>query len=225
MGNRCDIVLLDVMMPKLSGFDVCQRIRERYSPAELPVILLTAKNRVSDLVTGFGAGANDYLTKPFASDELLARVSVHLELAKISDSYARFVPRQFLEQLGKDRIIDVSLGDQVQREMTVLFSDIRNFTRMSESMTPAETSASLTSILAQWSLPSQATTGSSTSMSATPSWRSFPSRADDAVHGALEMIRRLDDLERAAGRKRRAASQDRHRPAHWEPDAGNSGRA
>ena len=46
-GERpCDIVLLDVMMPKLSGFDVCQRIREHYSPAELPVILLTAKNRV-----------------------------------------------------------------------------------------------------------------------------------------------------------------------------------
>ena len=96
------------------------------------MILLTAKNRVSDLVSGFSAGANDYLTKPFASDELLARVSVHLELAKISDSYARFVPRQFLEQLGKERIIDVALGDQVQREMTVLFSDIRDFTRMSE---------------------------------------------------------------------------------------------
>ena len=69
-GVPCDLVLLDVMMPKLSGFDVCQRIREHYSPAELPVILLTAKNRVSDLVSGFSAGANDYLTKPFASDEL-----------------------------------------------------------------------------------------------------------------------------------------------------------
>jgi len=67
---------------------------------------------------------------------LLARVSVHLELAKISDSYSRFVPRQFLEQLGKERIVDVALGDQVQREMTVLFSDIRDFTRMSEGMTP-----------------------------------------------------------------------------------------
>ena len=120
-GQPCDLVLLDVMMPKMSGFDVCQRIRERFSAADLPVILLTAKNRVSDLVNGFGAGANDYLTKPFARDELLARVSVHLELATISDSYARFVPRQFLEQLGRDRIIDVALGDQVQREMTVLF--------------------------------------------------------------------------------------------------------
>ena len=60
----------------LSGFEVCERIRERYSPTELPVILLTAKNRISDLVNGFSIGANDYLTKPFASEELLARVRV-----------------------------------------------------------------------------------------------------------------------------------------------------
>src|SRR6476659_539311 len=135
----CDLILLDVMMPKMSGFEVCERIRERYSPAELPVILLTAKNRVSDLVSGFGAGANDYLTKPFASDELLARVNVHLELAKINDSYGRFVQRQFLEQLGKERITEGKLGDQVQRVMTVLFADIRDFTRLAEKMTPAET--------------------------------------------------------------------------------------
>ena len=133
-GEPCDLVLLDVMMPRISGFEVCERIRETHSPAELPVILLTAKNRVSDLVSGFSAGANDYLTKPFASDELLARVNVHLELAKISDSYARFVPRQFLEQLGKERITDVALGDQVQRVMTVLFADIRDFTRLAEKM-------------------------------------------------------------------------------------------
>ena len=138
-GEPCDLVLLDVMMPRMSGFEVCERIREQRSPAELPVILLTAKNRVSDLVSGFSAGANDYLTKPFASDELLARVNVHLELAKISDSYARFVPRQFLEQLGKERITDVALGDQVQRVMTVLFADIRDFTRLAEKMSPAET--------------------------------------------------------------------------------------
>jgi two-component system sensor histidine kinase ChiS len=190
-GNRCDIVLLDVMMPKLSGFEVCQRIRERYTPAELPVILLTAKNRVSDLVTGFEAGANDYLTKPFASDELMARVSVHLELAKINDSYARFVPRQFLEQLGKARIIDVSLGDQVQREMTVLFSDIRNFTRMSESMTPAETFKFINQYLGAMEPAISGNNGVIDKYIGDAVMALFPSRADDAVHGALEMIRRL----------------------------------
>jgi two-component system sensor histidine kinase ChiS len=192
LGSRCDIVLLDVMMPKMSGFDVCQRIREKYSPVELPVILLTAKNRVSDLVNGFGAGANDYLTKPFASDELMARVSVHLELAKINDSYARFVPRQFLEQLGKDRIIDVSLGDQVQREMTVLFSDIRNFTRMSEAMTPAETFSFINQYLGAMGPAISGHNGIIDKYVGDAVMALFPRRADDAVQGALEMIWRLD---------------------------------
>lgn len=191
-GNRCDIVLLDVMMPKLSGFEVCRRIRERHTPAELPVILLTAKNRVSDLVSGFEAGANDYLIKPFASDELMARVSVHLELAKINDSYARFVPRQFLEQLGKDRIIDVALGDQVQREMTVLFSDIRDFTRMSEAMTPAETFKFINQYLGAMEPAISGNHGVIDKYIGDAVMALFPNRADDAVRGALEMIRRLD---------------------------------
>ena len=198
-GVPCDLVLLDVMMPKLSGFDVCQRIREHWSPAELPVILLTAKNRVSDLVSGFSAGANDYLTKPFASDELLARVRVHLELAKISDSYARFVPRQFLEQLGKERIIDVALGDQVQREMTVLFSDIRNFTLMSEGMNPAETFSFVNQYLGAMEPAISGHSGVIDKYVGDAVMALFPHRADDAVQGALEMIRRLDtwNLERA----------------------------
>lgn len=193
VGERpCDIVLLDVMMPKLSGFDVCQRIREHYSPAELPVILLTAKNRVSDLVMGFGVGANDYLTKPFASDELLARVSVHLELAKISDSYSRFVPRQFLEQLGKERIVDVALGDQVQREMTVLFSDIRDFTRMSEGMTPAETFSFVNQYLGAMEPAISGYRGVIDKFVGDAVMALFPRQADDAVQGALDMIRRLE---------------------------------
>lgn len=192
-GERpCDIVLLDVMMPKLSGFDVCQRIRERYSPAELPVILLTAKNRVSDLVMGFGAGANDYLTKPFVSDELLARVSVHLELARISDSYSRFVPRQFLEQLGKQRIVDVALGDQVQREMTVLFSDIRNFTQMSEGMTPAQTFGFVNHYLGTMEPAISGHGGVIDKFVGDAIMALFPRRADDAVQAALDMIRRLE---------------------------------
>ena len=187
----CDLVLLDVMMPRFSGFDVCQRIRERFSPADLPIVLLTAKNRVSDLVSGFKAGANDYLTKPFASDELLARVSVHLELATISESYARFVPRQFLEQLGKERIIDVVLGDQVQRVMTVLFSDIRNFTRMSEAMSPAETFSFVNDYLGTMEPAISGHHGVIDKFVGDAVMALFPRSPDDAVHAAVDMIRRL----------------------------------
>jgi two-component system sensor histidine kinase ChiS len=192
-GKPCDLVLLDVMMPNLSGFEVCTRIRERFSAAELPIILLTAKNRVSDLVSGFSAGANDYLTKPFANDELLARVNVHLELAKISDSYARFVPRQFLEQLGKERIIDVALGDQVQREMTVLFSDIRDFTKLSEKMTPAETFRFVNQYLGRMEPAITNNKGVIDKFIGDAVMAFFPHRADDAVRAAIEMLQRLDD--------------------------------
>jgi PAS domain S-box-containing protein len=197
-GEPCDLVLLDVMMPRISGFEVCERIRERHSAAELPVILLTAKNRVSDLVSGFSAGANDYLTKPFASDELLARVNVHLELAKISDSYARFVPRQFLEQLGKERITDVALGDQVQRVMTVLFTDIRDFTRLAEKMSPAETFHFVNQYLSAMEPAITLHHGVIDKYVGDAVMALFPDRPDDAVQAALDMFRRLDafNLER-----------------------------
>jgi two-component system sensor histidine kinase ChiS len=77
---RPDLVLLDLMMPGMSGYEACEHIRERCGQAELPVIIVTARNRLSDLVRGFSAGANDYLVKPYLRDELLARVRTHLKL-------------------------------------------------------------------------------------------------------------------------------------------------
>lgn len=75
-----DIVLLDVMMPKLSGFEVCRSLRQKLSPEDLPILFLTAKVQGEDVVTGLSAGGNDYLTKPFSREELLARIQVHLGL-------------------------------------------------------------------------------------------------------------------------------------------------
>ncbi|WP_248930270.1 response regulator transcription factor [Paenibacillus hamazuiensis] len=71
-----DVVVLDVMMPQLDGWEVCRRIRE--SGSEVPVLMLTAKDEVSDRVRGLDLGADDYLVKPFALEELLARVRVLL---------------------------------------------------------------------------------------------------------------------------------------------------
>lgn len=70
-----DVVLLDVMMPEMTGYEVCQRIREKYPVQTLPVIMLTAKREEKDIVKGFQSGANDYLTKPFYQDELTSRVN------------------------------------------------------------------------------------------------------------------------------------------------------
>ncbi len=70
-GNY-DALILDIMMPKMDGMEVLRRLREQKNP--VPVLLLTAKSEVSDKVQGLDAGANDYLTKPFATAELLARL-------------------------------------------------------------------------------------------------------------------------------------------------------
>ncbi len=133
-----DIVLLDIMMPQMTGYEVCERLRREHPANELPIVMLTAKNQAHDLVQAIHVGANDYLTKPFSRSELLARMKVHLELSSINIAYGRFVPHEFLRFLDHDSIVEVKLGDQVQKEMTVLFVDIRSFTELSESMTPRE---------------------------------------------------------------------------------------
>jgi signal transduction histidine kinase/class 3 adenylate cyclase/CheY-like chemotaxis protein len=136
--RQFDLVLLDVMMPRMSGYEVCQHIRERFLPSELPVIMLTAKNQVSDLVQGLDMGANDYMAKPFAKDEFLARIKTHLSLHRINKVTNRFVPAEFIRTLGKNTLTEISLGDQVQQQVTVLFTDIRGYTTLAEQMTPAE---------------------------------------------------------------------------------------
>ncbi|WP_223551514.1 tetratricopeptide repeat protein [Aestuariivivens sp. NBU2969] len=137
-GNSFDLILLDIMMPNMSGYDVCETIRKTYSSSELPIVLLTAKNRVSDLVAGFNVGANDYLTKPFSKDELLSRIKTHLNLYGIHKATSRFVPTEFLKSVGREAITEVVLGDHIQKKVTVLFTDVRDYTGLAESMTPQQ---------------------------------------------------------------------------------------
>lgn len=72
LTDMYDIIILDVMLPKMNGFDVVKELRK--AKVSTPVILLTAKDEVSDKITGLDLGADDYLTKPFVPDELLARI-------------------------------------------------------------------------------------------------------------------------------------------------------
>ncbi len=75
-----DLILLDIMMPGMSGFEVCRRIKSNERLKAVPVIFLTAKNEVEDVVEGFEAGAVDYVTKPFNTREVFVRISTHLQL-------------------------------------------------------------------------------------------------------------------------------------------------
>ena len=80
-------MVLDVMMPRLDGLEVCRRMRE--AGDELPILVLTARDAVSDRVAGLDAGADDYLPKPFALEELLARLRALLRRRTVDDDAAR----------------------------------------------------------------------------------------------------------------------------------------
>ena len=93
-GRPFDLVLLDVMMPDVDGLEVLRTVRERFSPAELPVMMLTAKDRSEEIVEALSAGANDYVTKPIDFPVVLARVATQVAckraLAALSESQSRF---------------------------------------------------------------------------------------------------------------------------------------
>ncbi len=80
-----DLILLDVMMPEMDGFEVCERVKSNQQTKDIPVIFLTAKAETEEILKGFELGAVDYVTKPFNSSELLARVHTHLSLKRAKE--------------------------------------------------------------------------------------------------------------------------------------------
>jgi DNA-binding response OmpR family regulator len=75
-----DLILLDIMMPVVDGFEVCQKLKDGEKTKEIPIIFLTARGNSDDVIKGFKLGAVDYVTKPFSSHELLARIHTHVTL-------------------------------------------------------------------------------------------------------------------------------------------------
>ncbi len=92
-ANPVDLILLDVMMPDIDGFEVCKRLKEEPETAKIPIIFLTAKTETEDIVKAFQLGGVDYIPKPFRREELLVRVKNHIE---------RFNSRKIIEQQTKE---------------------------------------------------------------------------------------------------------------------------
>jgi len=79
-----DLILLDIMMPgELDGYKLCKILKEKKETKEIPIVFVTARSEVKDLVKGLQLGANDYITKPFQAEEILARVKTHLKLSHL----------------------------------------------------------------------------------------------------------------------------------------------
>ncbi len=83
--NKIDMILLDIMMPGMDGFEVCKRIKNKKEIADIPIIFLTAKTDTDDIVKAFQTGGVDYITKPFKKEELFARVNNQLQLKLVKD--------------------------------------------------------------------------------------------------------------------------------------------
>lgn len=79
-GNLPDLILLDIVLPGLNGFEVCEQIKSSNMTRAIPIIFLTARYEIDDIVTGFKVGGVDYISKPFHEEELLARVRTHIEM-------------------------------------------------------------------------------------------------------------------------------------------------
>lgn len=87
--HTVDLILLDVMMPGLDGFETCRVIKAIPALADVPVLFLTARTEINDIVTGFNLGGVDYISKPFSKEELIVRVRNHVQLKMMRDYLKR----------------------------------------------------------------------------------------------------------------------------------------
>ena len=123
LEERSDIELaiLDVMMPGTSGLAACEVIRKERGLLSLPIILMTAKTRIGDLVEGFASGANDYLAKPFSRVELLTRVKTQLALKRETD-VARECTVELVESLQENRVLLQEVHHRVNNNLQTVLS-------------------------------------------------------------------------------------------------------
>jgi len=165
--ERPDLILLDVVMPEMSGYEVCRKIRDNAASAMLPIIMVTALDPTEERVKGIEAGADDFLTKPINQPELLARVKSLLRIKELHDTIQTQAVAlaewnrnlelrvqeqvQQLDRLGRlKRFFSPQLAELIvsgdaddplkthRRELTVVYLDLRGFTAFAESAEPEE---------------------------------------------------------------------------------------
>ncbi len=140
---RPDLILLDVIMPGIDGFETCRRLKSMEGTIDIPIIFMTALNDTVNKVKGFSAGGVDYVTKPIQREELLARVNTHIKLRRLQQHLEEkereanqlllnVLPQPIVDQLKRDgTVLAESFSD-----VSVLFADIVGFTEFSAQQDP-----------------------------------------------------------------------------------------
>ncbi|MGB3403739.1 MAG: response regulator [Microcoleaceae cyanobacterium] len=168
-SSKPDLILLDIMMPDMDGFEVCSSLRQQEDLKTVPIIFLTALDDDESQIQGIEMMADDYITKPFNSQLLLAKVKNILHLNQMrsqttqtqttqpeteadSETLDSFVPTQFLERIAPNDIKSISLGEKIEAEVSILYCDIRRYTAIAEAQAPSQTFEWLNYFLNQMSL-------------------------------------------------------------------------
>lgn len=113
--NKIDLIILDIMMPGMSGYEVCQQLRKQYSLMDLPILMLTAKNQLQDKMLAFEAGANDYLVKPCDKQELLSRVKSLVHVKTLNEEIVQMNVQ--LEEKVQERTNELKVANKHLRDI------------------------------------------------------------------------------------------------------------
>ncbi len=159
-GKNIDLVLLDIIMPGMDGFEVTKRIRKNREKPYVPVILLSALNDSEDRIKGIKAGCDDFISKPFDRLELKARMKSLLRIKYLNDEVEKrtLLLRNIMNRYIVEDILDKMIDDPdrylkpggEKRCATVLFADIRGFTNFSEKRNPEEIMEVLSELFPKW---------------------------------------------------------------------------
>ena len=150
--NPVDVILLDIMMPGLDGFEVLQRLKENPATHHIPVLMLSSADEIDTVVRCIQLGADDFLPKPFNTTLLMARLESSLSRKRLRDQEKAFLKRLQAEQDTSERlllnILPKPIAEQLKQgekiiadsfpEVTVLFSDFVDFTKLSARLTPSD---------------------------------------------------------------------------------------
>jgi signal transduction histidine kinase len=147
-----DIILLDIMMPGIDGFETCRRLKEKDATKDIPIIFMTALSETLDKVKGFGAGAVDYITKPFQQEEVLLRLTTHLtiqqqkkelaELNAVKDKFFSIISHDmrniFFYLMGSSDLLAIKAADfnytKIDKDIQNIKASLQNAHRLMENL-------------------------------------------------------------------------------------------
>ncbi len=210
-GHELPLVISDYIMPYIKGDELLIRIHQKWPSTRK--VMLTGQADISAVGNAVNlAGLYRYIAKPWQADDLKLTVTeairsfyqdkqleqqhltmeqMNQELLALNKAYSRFVPQQFLSLLDKNSILDIELGMQTEREMTILFSDIRGFTSFSETMGPQENFDFLNTYLCRMEPVIDAHGGFVDKYIGDAIMALFPCDVNQAVQGAVNMLQEL----------------------------------